>query len=138
MDLDKKIFKNMSLADLFEQIYDNSTRTRNQIRALISELRPLAGEDMAAAARLVPIIKEYLEIGVKNDEHLIKLATVVQRLESAAMKGGSGNDDLFGDLESILSQIQDDESAFHSKTPELPEHKDKTSKNKKPPKGTDS
>jgi hypothetical protein len=49
------------------------------------------------------MIKEYMEIGVKNDEHLIKLATVIQRIETAAAKGESGEFD-FSDLQDLLEE----------------------------------
>jgi len=49
------------------------------------------------------MIKEYMEIGVKNDEHLIKLATVIQRIETAASKGESGEFD-FSDLQDLLEE----------------------------------
>ena len=87
MSLDKEVFNGKTLSDLFGEIHDNSTQTRSQIKGLIGELKPLI-ENIGDATLIVPMIKEYMEIGVKNDEHLIKLATIVQRLESAAAKGG--------------------------------------------------
>ena len=48
---------------------------------LIGELRPLI-KNIGDATVIVPLIKEYIEVGVKNDEHLVKLAAVVQRLVS--------------------------------------------------------
>ena len=41
------------------------------------------------AVTIVPFITDYLEVGVRNDEQLIKLAAVVQRL----MVGKTGADD---------------------------------------------
>jgi hypothetical protein len=52
------------------------------------------------------MIKEYMEIGVKNDEHLIKLATVIQRLEAITAKGGDG--ELF-DFDSLQELLEDSE-----------------------------
>jgi hypothetical protein len=52
------------------------------------------------------MIKEYMEIGVKNDEHLIKLATVIQRLEIAASKGETGEFD-FSELQDLLEESQE-------------------------------
>ena len=121
MDLDKKIFKGKTLSNLFEEIYSNSVNTKSQVKALIADLKPLI-ENIGDATLVVPLIKEYMEIGVKNDEHLIKLATVIQRLESASMKSTT-EADVFGDIESILADIQDEESTFH-KTPELPPAED--------------
>lgn len=86
MALDKVIFGKKTFSDLLEEIHDNSTTTRSQVKALISELKPLI-ESIGDATLIVPMIKEYLEISVKNDEQLIKMAAIVQRMENAAAKG---------------------------------------------------
>ena len=86
MALDKEIFNGKPLSDLFSEIHDNYSNTRTLVKGLIGELKPLI-ENIGDATLIVPMIKEYMEIGVKNDEHLIKLATIVQRLESAASRG---------------------------------------------------
>ena len=44
-----------------------------------------------------------MEIGVRNDEHLIKLATVIQRIETAQAKGDDGEFD-FSDLQDLLEE----------------------------------
>jgi hypothetical protein len=102
MNLDKEIFKGKTLSELFGEIYDNSKETKGQVKALIGELKPLI-ENIGDATLIVPMIKEYMEIGVKNDEHLIKLATVIQRIETAAAKGESGEFD-FSDLQDLLEE----------------------------------
>ena len=102
MSLDKEIFKGKTLSDLFGEIYDNSKETKGQVKALIGELKPLI-ENIGDATLIVPMIKEYMEIGVKNDEHLIKLATVIQRIETGAAKEESGEFD-FSDLQDLLEE----------------------------------
>lgn len=102
MSIDKEIFKGKTLSDLFGEIYDNSKETKVQVKSLIGELKPLI-ENIGDATLIVPMIKEYMEIGVKNDEHLIKLATVIQRIEAAAAKGESGEFD-FSDLQDLLDE----------------------------------
>jgi len=102
MNTDKEIFKGKNLSNLFEEIYDNSKETKSQVKSLIGELKPLV-ESAGDATLIVPLIKDYLEIGVKNDEHLIKLATVIQRLEAIEAKG-SGDDFDFSDLEALLEE----------------------------------
>ena len=102
MSLDKEIFKGKTLSDLFGEIYDNSKETKGQVKALINELKPLI-ENIGDATLIVPMIKEYMEIAVKNDEHLIKLATVIQRIEAAAAKGESSEFD-FSDLQDLLEE----------------------------------
>lgn len=85
-DLDKIIFGKKKFSDLLGEIYDNQKKKEAQISALISELKPMIG-DIGDATLMVPLIKEYLEIGVKNDEQLVKLATIIQRMQNASSNG---------------------------------------------------
>ena len=78
MSLEAVIFKKKRFSDILEEIYDNQKKKESQISALIGELKPLIN-DIGDATLIVPLIKEYMEIGVKNDEQLIKMATIVQR-----------------------------------------------------------
>jgi len=103
MNSDKEIFEGKKLSDLFEEIYNNSKETKTQVKGLIGELKPLI-ENIGDATLLVPMIKEYMEIGVKNDEHLIKLATVIQRLESAQARGSEGEMFDFSELQDLLDE----------------------------------
>lgn len=103
MSLDKEIFKGKTLSDLFGEIYDNSKETKGQVKSLISELKPLI-ESIGDATLIVPMIKEYMEIGVKNDDALVKLATIIQRMESAQAKGDTGSDFDFSDLQDLLDE----------------------------------
>ena len=103
MSLDKEIFKGKTLSDLFGEIYDNSKDTRSQVQGLIRELKPLI-ENIGDATLIVPMIKEYMEIGVKNDDALIKMATIIQRIVSAESKGESGSDFDFSDLQDLLDE----------------------------------
>ena len=106
MSLDKEIFKGKSLSNLFEEIHDNSTRTRGQVQSLIGELKPLI-ENIGDATLLVPMIKEYMDIGVKNDEALIKLATIIQRIEATQAKPESGGDMFdFDSLQDLLAESE--------------------------------
>ena len=106
MSLDKEIFSGKTLSDLFSEIHDNSTNTRVQVKALIGELKPLV-ENVGDATLIVPMIKEYMEIGVKNDEQLIKLATIIQRIESAAAKGETSELFDFDGLQDLLDDSRE-------------------------------
>lgn len=103
MDSEKEIFNGKKLSDLFEEIYDNSKETKSQVKGLIGELKPLI-ENIGDATLLVPMIKEYMDIGVRNDEQLIKLATIIQRLEVASNKGDSNDMFDFSDLQDLLEE----------------------------------
>jgi hypothetical protein len=83
MSTDFEIFSNKKFSDLLKDIYDNSRKKDRQINLLISELKPLV-KSTNDASLIVPLIKEYLEVGVKNDEHLVKLAAIVQRVMSSS------------------------------------------------------
>lgn len=90
---DKVVFGKKKFSDLLEEIYNNQKRREAQVSALISELKPMVS-DIGDATLIVPLIKEYLEIGVKNDDALIKMATLVQRaLNNTSEDGGLGISD---------------------------------------------
>ena len=122
MSLDKEIFKGKTLSDLFGEIYENSKETKTQVKSLIQELKPLI-ENIGDATLIVPMIKEYMEIGVKNDEHLIKLATVIQRIEAIQSKGDSTGDFDFSDLQDLLEEQEALDKQLEEQTPQ-DEHTD--------------
>lgn len=78
MGLDNVVFGKKKFSDILGEIYDNQKKKEKQISGLISELKPLV-QDIGDATLIVPLIKDYLEIGVRNDEQLIKMATIIQR-----------------------------------------------------------
>ena len=80
-----EIFKGTSFSDLMKDIYHNSKKKERQINTLIQELQPLI-KNIGDATIIVPLIKEYLDVAVKNDDALVKLAAVVQRLISSENK----------------------------------------------------
>jgi hypothetical protein len=88
MSYDKVIFGKKTFSDLLKEIHTNTRSTREQITSLIRELQPLI-ENIGDATLVVPLIKEYLDIKVKNDDILVKLASVIQRMETAQAKGDS-------------------------------------------------
>lgn len=86
--LDSVVFGKKKFSDLLEEIYKNQLKREEQVSALISELKPLI-QEIGDATLIVPLIKEYMEIGVKNDEQLIKMATIVQRAIQTQKDDGS-------------------------------------------------
>lgn len=95
MDLENiEIYGNQTFADLLKRIDKNSTDKAKKIEGLIDQLSDMI-ESVNDATILVPLVKEYLEIDVKNDEQLIKVATIIQRMSTASMRnseeeGGGG------------------------------------------------
>jgi hypothetical protein len=88
MSLDKEIFDGKSLSDLFSEIYKNTDSKRQQINTFVSKLVMLIRTPEDAAV-LGPVIKDFIEVNVKNDEHLIRVAQIAQRIIGVAAKGES-------------------------------------------------
>jgi hypothetical protein len=87
--LDQILFDDKSFGDLLKEIHGNQKKKAKQLASLIAELRPLV-QSLGDATVVVPLIKEYMEISVKNDDQLIKMAAIVQRLSSGASSNGDG------------------------------------------------
>ena len=89
MDNDIEIYKNKKFSDLCKDIVKNSENNRDQLDILISDLRSMI-KTANDALMIVPLIKEYLDVQVKNDEQLVKLAAVIQRIMSRQTVGADG------------------------------------------------
>jgi|TARA_R100001163_G_C4992208_1_gene144372 hypothetical protein len=91
MSSEFELFNGTSFSDLMRDVYHNSKKKSRQIDSLIQELRPMI-KNVGDATVMVPLIKDYLEVSVKNDDALVKLAAIVQRLVSASAKDDEGNE----------------------------------------------
>lgn len=98
--LDSVIFGDKKFSDILEEIYTNQKKKEAQVTALIGELKPLV-QEIGDATLIVPLIKEYMEIGVKNDEQLIKMATIIQRV----INNSQTDDGNFGISEEEKNQL---------------------------------
>ena len=98
MDFNFEIYKGKNFSNLCKDIVKNSENKKDQIDILISELRTLI-KTVNDAVIIVPLIKDYYDVGVKNDEQLIKLAAVVQRLVAKGQETGEGNSMILSDDE---------------------------------------
>jgi hypothetical protein len=123
MSIDYEIFEGKSLSSLFKDIYDNTTYNRKQLDVLTRELVKFI-KDGDTAVQMVPMIKEYLEINVKNDDQLVKMAGIVQRLISAEGKAGSEDEyglseeektQLLSGIETTIKDIQIESDKIHEK-----------------------
>ena len=103
-----EIFDGKSFQDLTKDIYKNTTDRKKQIDLLISEIHGFITtiDDVVLVA---PIIKEYMDVAVKNDEHLVKLAGVIQRI-IAKSSGGDEESFLLSDAEKedLITALQED------------------------------
>ena len=86
MSSEFQLFDGKNLSSLFRDIYENQQNKKKNISDLIESLRKLI-KNVGEATVIAPIIKDLIEVSVKNDDHLIKLATIAQRLAAAEAKG---------------------------------------------------
>ena len=126
MSKDKEIFEGKTFQDLTRDIYENSQKKKLQIDLLIQEIHGFITtiDDVVMVA---PIIKEYMDVSIKNDEHLVKLAGVLQRIISKS----SGADDesmLLSDAEKeeLMGTLQDTVTDLQNESDRLSDIKNKT------------
>ena len=121
MAKDYEIFEGKTLSDVFKDIYDNSKTNKTQLEVLMKEVVGFI-KDGDTAVQIIPMLKEYLEINVKNDEQLVKLATIVQRI-TAAEKRVSDSGEEFGlseaEKEQLMNAIESDVQELQIKKDEI-------------------
>ena len=114
MAIDFEVFEGKTLSDVFKDIYDNSNRNKEQLEVLMKEVVGFI-KDGDTAVQIIPMLKEYLEINVKNDEQLVKLATIVQRLATASKQGSEEEfglsekekEQLMKEIDHTVQELQD-------------------------------
>ena len=87
MDSDTEIFKGKTFSSLVKDIYFNSSHKKEQINQLIKDLREMV-KDLGSATVIAPMIKDYIDVGIKNDDQLVKLSAVLQRFIAGTSGGG--------------------------------------------------
>lgn len=85
MSTEFELFKGKSLSSLFEDIYNNQIQKKAKISELINELKKMV-KHAGDVAVIGPIIKDLIETSVKNDDQLVKLATIAQRIIAGEKK----------------------------------------------------
>ena len=122
----KEIFEGKTFQDLTKDIYENTTKRKTQIDLLISEIHGFITtiDDVVLVA---PIIKEYMDTAVRNDEHLVKLAGVLQRIISKS-QGESDESMLLSDEEKaeLMGTLQDTVEDLQRESDKLEATKNKT------------
>ena len=122
----KEIFKGKTFQDLTKDIYENTTKRKTQIDLLISEIHGFI-QTIDDVVMVAPIIKEYMDTAVKNDEHLVKLAGVLQRIIS---KSDGANDETMllseAEKEELMGTLQETVDDLNKEQSRLENIKNKT------------
>jgi hypothetical protein len=122
-----EIFEGKSFEDLTKDIYDNQKNKKLQLDLLIQEIHGMI-QTLDDAIMVTPMIKELFEVSVKNDEHLVKLASVWQRI--MAKSGDESTDSMLlteAEKEDLINALQDDVNDIQKKSDELKILKEKKS-----------
>jgi len=114
MEKDFNIFDDKKFSDLSKEIYENSKLKKTQIDLFIQEVHSyIQGiEDIAIVG---PVLKELFDVAVKNDDNLLKLATVIQRImnkqadivDDASLLTDDEKQELMDTLEEAAADLQD-------------------------------
>jgi hypothetical protein len=111
------LFGKKTFADLLKEIHTNSSNKEREIRTLIDNLKPLINS-AGDAVIIVPLIKDYLDVSVKNDDLLIKMAGIVQR----ALNSNQGSDDLLltdADKEMLFESMNQMDAQSKEEVPQI-------------------
>ena len=132
MSENNEIFEGKTFQDLTKDIYENTNKKKLQIDLLISEIHGFITtiDDVVIIA---PIIKEYMEVSIKNDEHLVKLAGVLQRIISKS-SGGIDDESMLlseSEKEELMNTLQDSVQDLQNESDRLNKVKEETVKTKK-------
>ena len=125
MSKDYEVFKGKNLSDLFQEIHTNSEVKRVQIDSMLSHLTSMISNP-DDAVQLVPVIKDYMEVAVKNDEQLIKIAGIVGRILQAEMKGVNDEGVLTDrEKEQLMKALEDEVNTIQIESDKI-KHKKKS------------
>ena len=100
------LFGNTSLADLFKQIHRNNKDIDKQINELIDNIKPLATSNAGSAVMLMPTVKDLIDVNVKNNDQLLKMAGIAQR--AASINASAGNELI--NMDEINALLEDQKS----------------------------
>ena len=117
---DVTVFGSTSLSDLFKQIHKNNKDIDKQIGDFIETMKPMATANAGSATMLMPTVKDLIDVNVKNNEQLIKMAAIAQR---AASSNNSPTDSLIdmSEIEVLLEEqkaIQDEGKKLLDQAPQ--------------------
>jgi hypothetical protein len=100
---DVSVFDGMSLSDLFKKIHKNNKDIDKQIGEFIDIMKPMATTNAGSAVMLMPTVKDLIDVNVKNNEQLIKMAAIAQR--AATVNANSGGELIdMSEIEALLEE----------------------------------
>jgi hypothetical protein len=127
MAFETEIFDGKTLSDMFSDVYRNTDKKREQINQFVANMVKLIRTPEDAAV-LGPVIKDFLDVNVRNDEHIVRLVQIAQRLVAVNSKTSSNDmilteeeknqllNNIKSDFESVLEEQDDLDSTIQRLT----------------------
>lgn len=105
---DFELFPGKNLSNLFEDIYNNQQHKKIKISELIAEIKNTI-KTPNDIVMIGSILKDLVDTSVRNDESLIKLATIAQRIITATVSADGADMGILSDEEKaqLLKEVKD-------------------------------
>jgi len=129
MNDNQEIFDGKTFQDLTKDIYDNVKNKKLQLDLLVQEIHGFI-QTIDDAILIAPVIKEIMDVSVKNDEHLVKLASVLQRIITKSI-GGIDDDSIAlteQEKEELIQTLQETVDTVQRKSDKIDEIKNMNKK----------
>lgn len=107
MELDKKVFKDKTVSELVEEVYHKHKEQDSFIKQEIGRLVGMI-ESPGDAIVIVPLLKEFVNSSLKNDEVLMKILALFNKAEEKAKAAGQDSGVLTEkDIEQLFNEVTD-------------------------------
>jgi hypothetical protein len=103
---DVEVFDGMSLSDLFKKIHKNNKDIDKKIEDFIDTMKPMATANVGNATNLMPVVKDLIDVNVKNNEQLVKMAAIAQRASTSNSSSSESLIDM-SEIEALLAEQKD-------------------------------
>lgn len=116
MDFEQKVFKDKKFSDILEEIYNNSKKKNKEVTDIVTKITSMLS-NIGDVMALSQLLSGYVSLGLQADDHLIKMAAIVQKALGAISKGEDPSEILSAkDKEMLLQEIQNVEKESEIKT----------------------
>lgn len=109
---DFELFDGKTLGDLFKDVYTNQVSHKTELSDVVRTISRMIVRPEDAAI-LGPVLQQFMDTSIKNDENLIKMLNIAQRLISATTKTNDSGVMLSeAEKEAIIANAKDEIDAI--------------------------
>ena len=94
--LQQNLFKDKKVSNILQQIYENNKQNKGNLQNILDTYQTIVqnlkqGDPIQVLSTVLPSMKNVLQTKVKNDQVLVKMTTVVQKLLQPNNINDNGN-----------------------------------------------